>query len=300
MKPLCIYHASCVDGFGAAWVVREHFGGVVDFYAARYNEIPPEVRGRHVIIVDFSYKRDVLVSMAIAAKSILVLDHHLSAMKDLEGLDHAATSWTKHMNRVEFDETQGSDSLYVLFDMSRSGAGLTWDFFFGPVPRPMLINHIEDRDLWRFKMPDTRSVSASLFSYPYDFSVWDRLMDQTHYQIMAHEGVAILRKEQKDLKEILAIATQEFTIQGHRIPAANVPYMMASEAGNELCKGRPFAATYYVDKDGLYNFSLRSSEDGLDVSEIAKMYGGGGHKHAAGFKVPGTIARMFELEDSHG
>jgi nanoRNase/pAp phosphatase (c-di-AMP/oligoRNAs hydrolase) len=75
---------------------------------------------------------------------------------------------------------------------------------------------------------------------------------------------------------------------------------MASEAGDEMCKGKPFAATYYVDKDGMYNFSLRSSEDGIDVSEIAKVYGGGGHKHAAGFKVTGEIARMFEMEDIYG
>jgi len=31
---------------------------------------------------------------------------------------------------------------------------------------------------------------------------------------------------------------------------------------------------------------LRSAEDGIDVSAIAKIYGGGGHTKAAGFAVP--------------
>ena len=30
---------------------------------------------------------------------------------------------------------------------------------------------------------------------------------------------------------------------------------------------------------------LRSTDDGLDVSEIAKQYGGGGHRNAAGFRM---------------
>ncbi|WP_277343388.1 DHHA1 domain-containing protein [Pseudomonas viridiflava] len=31
---------------------------------------------------------------------------------------------------------------------------------------------------------------------------------------------------------------------------------------------------------------MRSTDEGLDVSEIAKLYGGGGHRNASGFRVP--------------
>jgi nanoRNase/pAp phosphatase (c-di-AMP/oligoRNAs hydrolase) len=61
--------------------------------------------------------------------------------------------------------------------------------------------------------------------------------------------------------------------------------MYASDAGNILSEGRAFAATYY-DTDKSRVFSLRSSKGGVDVGEVAKLFGGGGHKHAAGFSVP--------------
>ncbi len=37
--------------------------------------------------------------------------------------------------------------------------------------------------------------------------------------------------------------------------------------------------------------SLRTTKDNIDVSQIAKALGGGGHKKAAGFKIPGKLAK---------
>ncbi|HEY9460031.1 MAG TPA: phosphoesterase, partial [Paralcaligenes sp.] len=84
MRPICIYHGKCADGFTAAWAVKCALGDI-EFYPGVYQEPPPEVTGRDVIIVDFSYKRPVLVEMAAVARSILVLDHHKTAAEDLAG-----------------------------------------------------------------------------------------------------------------------------------------------------------------------------------------------------------------------
>lgn len=101
MKKLCIYHGNCADGFGAAIVVRQRFGNDhVDFHPGVYGNTPPDVTGRDVILVDFSYKRDVLRQMATSAKSILILDHHQSAEAELVNLP---------------------DNVDVHFDMDRSG-----------------------------------------------------------------------------------------------------------------------------------------------------------------------------------
>ena len=64
LKPLCIYHGNCADGFGAAWAVRQYFGdGNVEFHAGLHGEAPPDTTGRDVVIVDFCYKRPVLDKM---------------------------------------------------------------------------------------------------------------------------------------------------------------------------------------------------------------------------------------------
>ena len=86
MKPLCIYHGLCADGFTAAWVVWKFYEGDVDFHAASHGEAPPEVDGREVYIVDFSYSRPVIEAMARHTRKLTVIDHHVTAAQELEGL----------------------------------------------------------------------------------------------------------------------------------------------------------------------------------------------------------------------
>ncbi|MFT8033799.1 hypothetical protein ACMYMK_23185, partial [Salmonella enterica subsp. enterica serovar Enteritidis] len=62
MGTLCIYHHNCADGFTAAWVVRKaHREGLIkgplSFHGGVHQDPPPpEVSGKHVLLVDFSYK----------------------------------------------------------------------------------------------------------------------------------------------------------------------------------------------------------------------------------------------------
>lgn len=262
MSMICIYHGNCADGFGAAWVVRKAFGADVEFYPGVYQTSPPDVTGKDVLLVDFSYKRPVLLEMAKCARSVMIIDHHKTAEADLIDLPENVTT---------------------IFDQSHSGAVLTWMTFFVDSPPPELLLHIEDRDLWKFLLPGTKEVLANVFLFPYSFEVWDRLMGMPIESLIS-DGKAIERKHFKDIEELLKIVTREMDIGGHRVPVANLPYTMASDAGHELSKGRPFAACYWDTPEGRM-FSLRSNENGLDVSEVAKQYGGGGHKHAAGFRL---------------
>lgn len=275
MKPLCIYHGNCADGFTAAWIVRKALGEV-DFHAGVYQNPPPDVTGRDVFIVDFSYKRPTLDEMGKLARSITILDHHKTAAEDLMGLPQPTDWYTA--GGMPFP------GVTALFDMGRSGAGITWDYFHPGRPRPAMVNHVEDRDLWKFALRKTREIQASVFSYPYDFKAWDFLMEADPAQL-AVEGEAIERKHFKDIRELVTVVTREFTIGGHTVPVANLPYTLTSDAGHLLAKGNPFAGCYWDTPDGRV-FSLRSQDDGLDVGEIAKLYGGGGHKHASGFRVP--------------
>lgn len=293
-KILCIYHGNCQDGFGAAWAVRHALGADrVEFHAGIYQDPPPDVAGRHVLIVDFSYKRPMLQGMATAANSITVLDHHKSAMEDLAGFREPASA--AQFRAQAIPGYQPYHAIRALFDMNRSGAGIAWDFFHPNQKRPRLIDYIEDRDLWRFALPGTREIAAALFSYPYDLGTWDELMTGDHTRRLREEGVAIERKHHKDIAELVDALWRKMVIGGHVVPVANLPYTLASDAGTWMCRGLdeglagswipPFAACYWDTREGRV-FSLRSLYGGSDVSEIAKLYGGGGHRNAAGFRVP--------------
>ena len=60
-----------------------------------------------------------------------------------------------------------------------------------------------------------------------------------------------------------------------------------SEIGATLSKECDVAMIYYFDHDAReYRVSLRAFHEHIDVSEISKYFGGGGHKKAAGFILP--------------
>lgn len=307
-KKICIYHGTCQDGFGAAWAVRQYAIDnkelpTWDFYPGVYGETPPDVTGKHVVLVDFSYKPEVLEQMAKTAKSILLLDHHKSAYEAMKNYSQPEGQlyfdmsnsvdfcWDHHMQNIYQDRCEGvwKAIVYAVFDMNKSGAMIAWEFFhrhktdIAATP-PRLIRHIEDRDLWRFELEGTREISAAVFSYPYDFEVWDELMQRSTRELIA-EGKVIERKHFKDIKELLHKCQRRMVIGGIDVPVANLPYTMSSDAGHIMGVGEPFAACYMDMTQGRV-FSLRSPENGQDVALIAAKYGGGGHKHAAGFTVP--------------
>lgn len=256
---ICIYHKNCADGFGAAWVVRQAINEEIEFIAAQHGENPPDVTGQNVIIVDFSYSRDALIQMNKDASSLQVIDHHRTAQQNCEGLD------------------------FALFDMNYCGAILTWKYFYGNQTVPQLLWYIQDRDLWTWKLPKSREVSAALRSYPFDFDLWDYFITQDGLSKLMIEGEAILRYQQQQVNIALSQKYELIEIGEYKVPCLNSTHLI-SEIANELCKGYPFAACYF-DTDDKRVFSLRSDENGIDVSQIAKQYGGGGHPRAAGFTI---------------
>lgn len=267
MKQLVIYHANCTDGFTAAWCFHHAAPDTFDFLPASYGQEPPDVAGRQVYVVDFSYPRDQLLSMAEAAAGVTVLDHHQSAEAALAGLSHPR--------------------LHIHFDMQRSGAGMAWDFLFPSQQRPRFLGFVEDRDLWRFSFAETKASHAYLGSVARTLEKWDEVMlgDSMIQTVALAQGAALVRLVEKQVADAVRSTQRTAEIGGQLVPMANVPGFLASDAGHVLDEGVPFAATYF-DTAERRCFSLRSRPDGADVSLIAGQYGGGGHKHAAGFSVP--------------
>lgn len=257
-NPLVLYHDQCVDGFTAAWCAWLLYGDAAEYVAVQYGQPPPVVAGRDVLVLDFSYPRYVMLRMAAEAKSLCVLDHHKSA------------------------EAAIGDLPFVTFDMNRSGAGLAWDVLHSGAPRRWLIDYVEDRDLWRWKLKLSKEVSARIGVHPRDFEAWCEL-DAASVEDVADEGSGIL----------LAIEAYVRTHKSHARRAlweeSEPEFWIVnttahiSELVGALAEGEPFAMGWFQRADGVFVYSLRSREGGADVSALAAEYGGGGHRHAAGF-----------------
>lgn len=281
MDTICIYHKSCLDGFAAAWAVNRalcenNASANVEFVAGAYGEDPPDVTDKAVLMVDFSYKRPVIEVMMRYAMSILIIDHHKTAEEDLSFLPEGPTS-VMEPSQHQFSK---------VFDMEQSGAGLTWNFFHPGKPPPKLLQAIEDRDLWRFQYKDSNEAAMAAASYPMVFELWDSLMMESAFPRLVEEGRTIARYRDKTLVDLLVqLEPTRISLGGYVGKIVNLPYVFASEAGQILGEGMPFGGTYAVVGPDRVLVSLRSREEGCDVSEIAKRFGGGGHKHAAGFEI---------------
>jgi oligoribonuclease NrnB/cAMP/cGMP phosphodiesterase (DHH superfamily) len=268
-----LYHSKCYDGFGAAYAAWKKLGDSAKYLPVGYGYPPPEMPdASHVYIVDFSYPLDVLLKL-VESSPVTVIDHHKTAREALD----SAIGVHSH--------------LHTIFNMEKSGALLTWEYFHRyssespsdpgvPVPAPLLIQHISDRDLWQFKMDGTAKIHKALVSLPMDFKLWDSL-DVERLKI---EGETCERLYTQLVGNICEGAyTAE--IDGHQVPIVNTSIAW-SEVGAELIERNPdakFVASFTVFEDQVM-WSLRSNE--FDVSAIAKKFGGGGHKNAAGFKSP--------------
>ena len=266
MAKTLVYHDNCQDGFCAAWLFHRLYPDA-EFIPAQYGQPAPDVTGKDVVIADFSYPRETMIAMAAQANSLVCLDHHKTARADLEGVDWAALGAT------------------VVFDMSKSGAMLMWEYLW-PVPEPaLLVRYVQDRDLWLWQEMRSREVSAFIGSFPKDFSVWNRFESDIASGIAFTQGEAILRYQAAAVAEQCKHA-EICRFGDYRFPVLNAT-LLISEIGEALGKTAPFAAMYFVRGDEKV-WSLRS--DGkVDVSAIAKEFGGGGHRGAAGFRTPASF-----------
>lgn len=285
-EKLCIYHGDCFDGFTAAWVIWKRFNGDVRFHKGVYGQEPPLelCTNRDVFLLDFCYKPDDVEKILGVCQQLQIIDHHKTAHDEMFAL-RAKLQEEKKM--LEFSR------FFFEYDVYSSGAGLAWNWFFQNQAAPMNLLHIQDRDLWQFKLQGTREIHAAMGSYHFEFKIWDELMNRNAASLIS-EGECILRKQKIDINLLISKATRKMGIHGWTVPVTNAPFFLGSELCAITCQGEPFSA-YYYDSPLYREFGLRSDDQGIDVGEIAQVFGGGGHKHASGFRLSFEKAKQFEL-----
>ena len=86
---MIIYHGKCMDGYSAAlacYIFNNRSTENIIFHPAYHGQSPPDVKNKNVLICDFSYKKHFLALMMTQVKTLLILDHHISAKNELDFL----------------------------------------------------------------------------------------------------------------------------------------------------------------------------------------------------------------------
>ena len=289
-NPIIITHANCADGHCCKWLLSRAYPGG-EFHDGYYGRTPPKCHGRDVIIADFSYKRPEMESIYDECNSLVVLDHHKTAEAELAGF--------------------GGPKAEVVFDMNKSGGRLTWEWLcrtdaaMGSLSgsfstAPWIVDYTEDRDLWQWQLANSQEVNTWLRSHPMTVEAWNEIMEcfpspwggWNSWGRMIDEGRAIMRADAQIVDAHFRNA-REMTVAGHKVLVVNASTHFSEIAG-KLAQDRPFGVCWFQRQDGVFQWSLRSRDGGIDVSEIAKNFGGGGHRNAAGFQSK-TIVEIVGL-----
>jgi len=273
-RRICIYHAGCPDGFGAAWAAWQAWGEDALYVARGHDDVlrPTDYAGDHVLFADIAPPPDAWRDLVEQAERLVVLDHHVSARD-------------RYVAEPSLGDAVEREGHQVVFDLSRSGAVLAWQHLHPERALPDLLAYVQDQDLWRWQLPASREVNAAIGSHLRSFETWGKLA-AAPIETLAAEGRPILRALRMEVDRALATA-HPVRVAGLPLEAVNARLQRA-EIGHELAERRAFgvpAGAVYRVTGTRVDVSLYSVGE-LDVAKLAESLGGGGHRNAAGFAVP--------------
>ena len=263
MKKIAVlYHADCSDGFGGAWAAWMKFKEKADYLPAQHNEPPPKgLKNRELYFIDFTYFGKDLEKLK-KENRLTIIDHHISAKK--EALSAHA----------------------FLYDVNHSGAVLTWKFFHKGKKTPKLLQYIENRDIWKFTLPNAREILSVIDLYKRDFKIWSvlakKLENNEIQRKFSVKGKAMLEYE-KNAVEKLVLKADLGVFEKRKAWIINTA-LLRDEVADVLRKRGPALVVIWTRRGNHIYVSLRSKGN-IDVSKLAQKYRGGGHKNAAGFRL---------------
>lgn len=273
-KIVIIYHKNCVDGMAAAWVANKFFEGDVILIAAEYHKrhelvnvekgtLDSRLEGADVYVLDFSFERDETLRLQQVANKVVVLDHHATSCKALEGL-------------------------YTV-DTTKCGAVLAWEYFFGSNEMPEAFKLIQDNDLGIWEDPRTLPWIMGLQGTKLTLEHFDMFMEMGIEHGVAL-GTPIYKYHMKNVRNIKRSA-RNFNLDEFKGVIVNANSHYRNELGVELCKEHLFAAIYWETETHRV-FSLRGKDKRINLAAVAERFGGGGHEDAAAFSISLNDPRM--------
>lgn len=263
---LVLYHFPCAanDGFAAAYAAWCKYGDAAEYVPARPGTPPAcDFAGRDVFLVDLSYAEAHLDAIRAVARSLTILDHHKDAEAVLRNYPGA------------------------IFDLSRSGATIAWTHFHPGAPVPQLLRHIEDRDLYVFRLPDTRDVLALVDTLPYEFTAWHQLATagEEQWQAAVRAGQAMRRSRE----HLAGLVSKEHIVKpflGAPAKIVNAPYALVNDVADHLLAGYTGIAVIWCVEQDMLRISLRANKHTINVQALIAPLGGGGHDSAAAVRLP--------------
>lgn len=275
------YHKNCFDGLAAASVFADHVDKSGLFVPYEYGDALPYrdvFKGKDVFLLDLTFDTDGLIEVANIANAVIVIDHHPRAIEQSKNNVFPAN--------VAF--------ITPPEDKKLSGCQLVWRYLYPTEPEPDIIRWIGKRDNWIFDEPEIKPFTAGLAFLGTKLGDWFTQFNwalDTFKDRMIQKGRAYLEQRASDIDYLVANCTYRGKVGKYEVTFVNAPKFFASDVAERLystlsLEESPFVVVIYIE-NGKLCYSMRSHQNStVDLNELAKEHGGGGHFHAAGFKRP--------------
>jgi len=301
-----IYHKNCLDGFTGflLFTLTNMYSNnsyvYPDIPAAK--SIPPDIKGKDIIIIDVAYSKDILENIFKLANKVLFIDHHITIKEYVHELG-------KKYNKA------------IFFNEKYSACGLVWKFFNSKKKLPKFVEFIQDNDIGEWKLKDTKKFISGLHvNYKLDPSfnnlkTWKKLFNDSEVSKLIklgsyyedYKNYLILENSKRYSKEKFP-SQKIYNINSkiRKIIDSVGKYKVIVYNGN--CPSVTSIGTYFYenfDCDFVWIWtlnlskkeiivSLRANKENVDVGKIASCFGGGGHIGAAAFSIN---INYFNIQD---
>ena len=297
---LCIFHAPCNDGTAAAYAVSLRFpeceflgvnrGSGVDETWISSEIFDTRISGKNIVLVDYVYPKYTMMELIDCANHVLVIDHHVSEYQVLSDL-----GFSSHASNL-------------VYSSDFSASILTWKFFHPTLPVPKLIQYINDSDVGDYRYMHTSSIvgGMAIQSPIVGPGLWSRGDEPfRNFHLAIKNGTLFLHSmilmgmiaRQVEWRDIYTDAQRCAEKRLVKFPnflcrvvnvspgprtGALVHALLSGSFTDPPCKPCDIAIFYYrIDINGSIKICFRSESNDVNVGEIAKNFGGGGHAQAA-------------------
>lgn len=281
-KIICCYHNKDLDGYTSGAIVKRKFPSC-ELIGWDYGlPVPALGEGNKVIIIDICFPMEDMIRIA-DTNDLIWIDHHVSQNKEFYALP---------ANR--------SLNIGYIYGAGISACELGWKHFFPDEEMPKAVELIGKYDTWRGN--GTKEWTDDILPFQYYMRAYCTgpesfptiLLDEDYLVYDAIEmGSAIVKyQESQDMLKAERGAFEREVYGGLKALCLNEG-VFSSETLKTQKPERYDVLIGFVYNKNFWRVSLRTLKDDVDVSQIAKTRGGGGHKKAAGFEVK-TFEDIFK------
>ena len=274
-KVKCFYHSSDFDGHCSGAIVKLYHPNA-KMYPINYDDIFPwdEIEKDDIIyMVDFGLQPfSDMIKLNKMCDMLIWIDHHKTAIDNMK------------------------ESGEKFYGIQRNGIGacaLVWEYFKTKNKIPYCVELLAEYDVWNHSNPHTLSFQYGLRTFkdthPIDENMylWKKVFKSTYEFIddTCDIGNIILDYEKQINKKVCEIQAFETYLQDYFAIAINRG-ISSSKMFDSVWNNEKYdlMISFYISNKNEWFVSLYTDKEGVNVGEITKSFGGGGHIRAAGFQ----------------